>query len=657
MQFHEDMPIAERGTPPSAAPRNGSRPKDHFSAAEASGGDNAETVEPFASPHVAADQQNGHRTFPRRPGKANSHLKQVPQDFHLCEQIRTAAEAMSDDLPPNRSVSKLKLARRGGALLKRMGLPEDYLGFTMVLIGNANWRDQFLATPYERRLLLLPTDIAHHPDCVAAVPPNGDRSTGCLACAFECIQARAHQLGYQVLLAERSSTVLQSIVEGSIDGILGVARMDVLEKAIDKVLIAGVPSYVIPLDSTLDDETPQVQHTNWSIERLKAMLESSAPQTQPPTENYLPLMRAANRLFTAQFDRLLPRSRSTTPGAAASPLGVTEEIAFDWLANGGKRFRPFITLAAFNAAANLEGAKPATDAVNLGPFPDSVCRVAMAIEAFHKASLVHDDIQDDDQFRYGRETLHRSQGIGPAINIGDYLIGLGYRLVNSCASDLGADVAADIVRSMSEAHIKLCDGQGAEMAWQLDPDWSIQPADAQQIYKLKTSPAFEAALYAGLRMAGPVEQYTELVPAFAEHLGVGFQVINDLLDWQGDADNKLLAGQDALAIRPTMLLALALHAASPSQRAELRKIYQAQGDDELRLHQLRKLFVELGAFDRANEMVDHSRVAALDLAERANPPAFGQFLRFLVDTVLSYDHASLGTDIDQTLTTMQTSPE
>ena len=56
-------------------------------------------------------------------------------------------------------------------------------------------------------------------------------------------------------------------------------------------------------------------------------------------------------------------------------------------------------------------------------------RVAMAIEAFHKASLVHDDIQDDDLFRYGRETLHRSEGLGPAINIGDYLIGLGYRLV------------------------------------------------------------------------------------------------------------------------------------------------------------------------------------------------------------------------------------
>jgi geranylgeranyl diphosphate synthase type II len=78
-------------------------------------------------------------------------------------------------------------------------------------------------------------------------------------------------------------------------------------------------------------------------------------------------------------------------------------------------------LAAFDALTR-EGQNATGDTLT---FSDSVCRVAMAIEAFHKASLVHDDIQDDDLFRYGRQTLHRTQGMGPAINIGDYLIGLG----------------------------------------------------------------------------------------------------------------------------------------------------------------------------------------------------------------------------------------
>src|SRR5690606_2700772 len=127
---------------------------------------------------------------------------------------------------------------------------------------------------------------------------------------------------------------------------------------------------------------------------------------------------------------------------------------------------------------------------------DGVGQVAMAIEAFHKASLVHDDIEDDDLYRYGRKTLHRSHGVGAAINVGDHLIGLGYKLVTAARSEIGAEAAADILDRMANAHVRLCDGQGAEMAWQASPDLSLTPLDALQIYALKTSPAFEAALYA-----------------------------------------------------------------------------------------------------------------------------------------------------------------
>ena len=106
------------------------------------------------------------------------------------------------------------------------------------------------------------------------------------------------------------------------------------------------------------------------------------------------------------------------------------------------------------------------------PVPDSVCRVAMSIEAFHKASLVHDDIEDDDMYRYGRPTVHREYDLGTAINVGDHLIGLGYKLLNSCRADFGAEAACDVLERMSQAHIKLCDGQGAEMAWQQRPTMS-----------------------------------------------------------------------------------------------------------------------------------------------------------------------------------------
>jgi len=218
-------------------------------------------------------------------------------------------------------------------------------------------------------------------------------------------------------------------------------------------------------------------------------------------------MRASAQVFEQDVERLLPRQR-TKPGQSGSQaLAFTERVACDWLANGGKRFRPFMTIAAWYAAAG----RPMLSSGDQTPqIPDEVARVAMAIEAFHKASLVHDDIQDDDQYRYGRQTLHRQYGAGQAINIGDYLIGLGYRLIHAAADGHPA-AALDVLNSMSTAHLRLCDGQGAEMAFQKSPDWNLSPLDALQIYALKTSPAFEAALYSGLRLADHPLARTELV--------------------------------------------------------------------------------------------------------------------------------------------------
>ncbi|MEZ6048423.1 MAG: hypothetical protein R3C11_23195 [Planctomycetaceae bacterium] len=76
---------------------------------------------------------------------------------------------------------------------------------------------------------------------------------------------------------------------------------------------------------------------------------------------------------------------------------------------------------------------------------------------------------------------------------------------------------------MAEAHLKLSDGQGAEMAWSQSGSAELTPIEALQIYALKTSPAFEAALYAGVRMAGAVEQYGELITNYCRQVGVGFR--------------------------------------------------------------------------------------------------------------------------------------
>ena len=269
--------------------------------------------------------------------------------------------------------------------------------------------------------------------------------------------------------------------------------------------------------------------------------------------------------------RGVPTRRNGTPTPSGpDPLTLHEAIAFDWLAHGGKRSRPFITLAVYDA---LRGA-PGTIGADRLILPEAVKRVALAIEVFHKASLVHDDIEDDDTFRYGRATLHRQYGVGTAINVGDYLIGLGYRLVTRGQKDLGGDCVADILARLSDAHLKLSEGQGAELLWREAREKALTPLDALKIYALKTAPAFEAALYTGVRLAGPADGYEQLIGEFSKNMGVAFQILNDLKDWEEDGDNKLVAGSDVRAARPTLLLALALEGSPPAQQAELLNLIQ-----------------------------------------------------------------------------------
>ena len=573
----------------------------------------------------------------RKRRKSTSHLKLVPETLSERERIKAAAEQFAESLDRAQPFDSTQLETWGRQLLEELELPEKFLGFAAVLIGNFFWKRQFLAVPFERRMLLLPHCLKHAEGCPAEYDEFGLDCDKCGACSIADYKVRAEQLGYKVLVAEGSPVVLKIIVGGHVDGILGVACLNVLEKAIDKVLIAGVPSYAIPLHSGDCKNTSLDESWVWDV------LEKYEPLPEPLTSSYLPLIRESNRLFDQDFERLLPPVRSQTSQQALTPLAKTEEIAYDWLARGGKRFRPFITLAAYDAMTGGESLKSAQrNGDGLG-MPDSVCRVAMAIEAFHKASLVHDDIQDDDLFRYGRETLHRKYDPGTAINVGDYLIGIGYQLVNSARSEVSAEITCDVLDRMAAAHIKLCDGQGAEMAWHEQAAESITLLDVLQIYALKTSPAFEAALYAGMRMAGDVSAYEEMIPSFSRQLGVGFQVLNDLKDWRGDANNKLVPGQDMLAGRPTVMLALAFQAADDLQRQRLLDVFSATDvEDEIRMDRLKGLLVDCGVFDQAELLVEKARVRAESLADDVDVEPLRRLLYFLVDTVLADEDDEAG---------------
>jgi geranylgeranyl pyrophosphate synthase len=136
-------------------------------------------------------------------------------------------------------------------------------------------------------------------------------------------------------------------------------------------------------------------------------------------------------------------------------------------------------------------------------------------------------------------------------------------------------------------------------------------------------------------MAGPTDAYDAMVPTFSRHIGVGFQILNDLLDWDEQAPNKIVSGRDAGLAKPTILLALALDAAKGPIRKELESVISDPLSAEVRIEQLRRLYQKLGVFEKAQALVDKCRSRAEALADEVEPEPLRQLLYFLIDTVLA----------------------
>ncbi|MFM8433954.1 MAG: polyprenyl synthetase family protein, partial [Planctomycetia bacterium] len=321
------------------------------------------------------------------------------------------------------------------------------------------------------------------------------------------------------------------------------------------------------------------------------------------------------------------------------PLEATGGMAGDYLTRGGKFLRPFIALAAYDAleADKASGIERSSQIERLpAAARDAVKAAAVAIEIFHKASLIHDDIEDADTMRYGRPTLHLERGIPAAINVGDYLLGLGYRII---ATLPGADpeTQRDLMAILSDAHVRLARGQGAELWWRDAADKRLTPQEALEIYGLKTSPAFEAAVAMGIRLAGVQPSHAGAIARYALHVGTGFQVLNDLKDWCGDLENDRQAAGDLLGGRPTVMWALALERLSPEGAAALAALGReaAEASDSAvvaaAIAAARRLYEEADVFQRAAAIVEEERRLAAEAVASCGFGRLREVLEFLLD--------------------------
>ncbi len=573
---------------------------------------------------------------------AVADYRQVPPQRALREKLREEAELVASRLSPGQWLSRRKLEDLARQALCELNVAEDYLGWMMVGIASAFWRSQIMAVPYSRRLVLLPHCMRHRTECRGFYTSHGLVCQKCGSCPLGNLVQLAENLGCKVLVAEGSPAVARWIIDGEADAILGVACLESLEKVFDRLLVAGLPGMAVPLvrDGCRDTEAD----LDWVAEMICTPYTGEAVGLR----TFLHMLRAIRELFRPERLRgILAASFGDSKDSLGElqildgktlsevdPETATEAIAWDFVLRGGKYFRPLLCVAAYDAVTGQRALSSLGRSI-VNTWPDALWRVAIAVEVFHKASLVHDDIEDNDSDRYGMPTVHARFGIPLALNVGDYLIGQGYRLLEGVGRELGAEVLADLLAIFTAAHVKLCRGQGAELVWRERVEEFCDPGAALRIYALKTAPALEAAIAAGLRIAGPLPLSRELLGRICRHLGVAYQIQNDLDDWESATGVSRPPGGDGQKLRPTLLWALAAQASAREGTSQLFRRWRSTSDPAEVQQGVRRWLEETGAFARARRLAEKHREQVRELALQVP-------MRELADFFLQIEELILG---------------
>src|SRR2546422_389394 len=527
-----------------------------------------------------------------RPPKQN--IPQTPAERNRLLQFIRHYVAEYNPVPPLPIDQLKEHADRILELTKSDSIYRDYIG---VLLNNEMWRENVASIPYERRLLLLPKCLRVESKCPAPFDEFGLLCKQCGLCTIQDLQAEAERLGYAVLVAEGSAIVMLLIQTGKIEAIVGVSCLSVLERAFPYMEAAAIPGVAVPL--LQDDCIDTTVDLDWIWEYIHL---TSDDQTR--RLDLTSLRNEVDAWFTREsLDKIM--------GGAQ---GETERTARQWLARAGKRWRPFLTVAAYQALRETPGA----------PLPQDIRNIAVAVESFHKASLIHDDIEDNDKQRYGEKTLHEEHGVAVALNVGDLLIGEGYRLLG--VSQVSAEQRAEMLLIASQGQRQLCRGQGAELCWARTPR-PLTQTQVLDIFRKKTAPAFEVALRVGAIYAGSErhEAVADALSNYSEALGIAYQIRDDLNDLGSQGETNDIAG-----LRPSLLLAVAYEKAKDANKTLLESVWRRSLQAGLKFEQIEALYFELKADERARQLCETYKEEAIrSLRDVENPNLKGLLRRVI----------------------------
>jgi octaprenyl-diphosphate synthase len=251
---------------------------------------------------------------------------------------------------------------------------------------------------------------------------------------------------------------------------------------------------------------------------------------------------------------------------------------------GGKRLRPALLLMVSRA---------------LGYGGRSDVLLAAVIEFIHTATLLHDDVVDESDLRRGRPTSNAAFGNAASVLVGDFLYSRAFQMMVEAGS-------LRVMQVLADATNRIAEGEVLQLLNIHDP--TVDEARYLGVVERKTATLFEAATRTAAILAGAPAGIEEACARYGAAIGTAFQIIDDVLDYDGAAENiGKRVGDDLREGKPTLPLIHALRAASPAQRAQVEQaIREGSGD-----------FSEIARIVHAQGSIDYARDCARAQSEAA----------------------------------------
>lgn len=242
-----------------------------------------------------------------------------------------------------------------------------------------------------------------------------------------------------------------------------------------------------------------------------------------------------------------------------SKVPLIREVGEYIVQSGGKRLRPLVSLLSARAA---------------GYQGEQHIDVAAVIEFLHTATLVHDDVVDESNLRRGRPTINAVWGNAASVLVGDFLVSRSFQLMVALRNERLLDILSQSTNTISE-------GEVLQLINCRDPN-TTEPRYMQVIHH-KTAKMFEAAAETGAVLGvTPQQDLAATLGTYGRHLGIAFQLIDDVLDYQGDVESLgKNVGDDLAEGKPTLPLIYTMAHGSPEHAELIKNAIRHGGLDQL----------------------------------------------------------------------------